>query len=161
LRVKPTSPLQFTVVRSINAGAAKVFDVLTSESGMKAWIPLCRCAEWRHQGEALFPGVGSIRHIVLVGGLVAAERIVGWEAGRELQYTFDQSSLPLSRVTDRYLGISQIESIDATSSCLRWSVYFDVPEGLKWLTPALRSGLRSVVGLMASRLKNESEKPNR
>jgi hypothetical protein len=161
LRINPASALQFTVVRTIGTGTAKVFDILISESGMKAWIPLCRSAEWRHPVDAKLPDIGSIRHIVLIGGLIAAERIVGWEAGRELQYTFDQSSLPLNKMTDRYLGVTQIESIEAERTRLRWSVYFDVPESLKWLTPLLRFGLRSFVGLMANRLKKESENANR
>jgi Polyketide cyclase / dehydrase and lipid transport len=148
----PSSKLQFTIIRDINAS---MVTVLTAESGMKAWIPLCRSAQWRPSGATL--GVGAVRYIVLSGGIIAAERITAWEPVRELHYTFDESSIPLAAVTRNYVGITRVELLDSRCTRLTWSVHFDAPGRLKLLEPMLRASLRMFIGVMASRAARTSE----
>jgi uncharacterized protein YndB with AHSA1/START domain len=153
----PSSKLQFVVVRDIEANVERVFDVVTSEAGMKAWIPLCRSAQWRYPMGVSAPGVGSVRFIRLVAGIYAAERIVAWEAGRELHYTFDATTLPFDKLTRGYVGVMRVDPVGANRTRLTWSVYFDTPGRLNLLAPMVRASLRAFIGLMASKLKRASE----
>jgi hypothetical protein len=153
----PASTPQFVVVRDIAAAPNVVFDAITSEAGMRSWIPLCRSVEWRHPPGQFAPCAGSVRYIVLSGGLVAAERLVAWDEGRELQYTFDQSSIPLGAVTTNYVGATRVESWGASKARLTWSIYFDTPGWQGLLAPALRLNLRAFIGLMASNVRRISE----
>jgi len=153
----PTSTLQFVVVRDIAATPATVFDALTSPSGMRAWVPMCRSAEWRHPAGRDSPGMESVRYIVLRGGLVAAERIIAWEAGRELHYTFDESSIPLGAVTTRYVGTTRVESGASAQTRLTWSIHFDTPGWQRALAPVLRLNLRGFIGLMAGNVRRIAE----
>lgn len=156
----PVSTPQFVVVRDINAAENVVFDAITSEAGMKAWVPLCRSAEWRHPPGRNVPGPGSVRHIVLSGGLVAAERLVNWEEGRELQYTFDRSSIPLGAVTTNYVGATRVESLGPSRTRLTWTIYFDAPSWQRVLAPVLRLNLRGFIGLMANNVRRIAENKN-
>jgi uncharacterized protein YndB with AHSA1/START domain len=153
----PTSTLQFVVVRDIDATPAAVFDALTSPSGMRAWVPMCRSAEWRHPVGRNSPGEDSVRYIVLRGGLVAAERIIAWEDGRELHYTFDESSIPLGAVTTRYVGTTKVERGGSAQTRLTWSIYFDSPGWQRALAPVLRLNLRGFIGLMAGNVRRTAE----
>ncbi len=157
----PTSRLQFEVVREVNAAPHVVFDALTSEAGMKAWVPLCRSAEWRNPPGRNVPGKDSVRYIVLAGGLVAAERIIDWREGRELHYTFDQSSIPLGAVTTRYVGTTRVESGGSASTRLTWAIHFDAPGWQAALAPIMRLNLRGFIGLMASNVRRIAEAANR
>lgn len=148
----PASRLQFVVVRDIDADVARVFDVLTSEAGMQAWIPMCRSVDWRHAAGAKTPGVGSVRHIVLAGGGVAAERIVAWERGRELHYRFDRTTLPIQQLTRDYVGVTRVDPIGAGRTRLSWSIHFDSPGVLAAASPIVRMSLRPLIASMASRL---------
>jgi hypothetical protein len=156
----PASTPRFVVVRDIAAAHRVVFDAITSEAGMKALIPFCRSAEWRHPPGRIAPGQGSVRYIVLSGGLVAAERLIGWEAGRELQYTFDQSSIPLGAVTTNYVGATRVESLGPSETRLTWSIYFDAPGWQALLAPILRLTLRGFIGLMANNVRRTAENKN-
>ena len=151
---------QFVVVRDVNASSQAVFEALTSQAGMQAWVPLCRSVEWRHPVGRSDPGEGSVRHIVLRGGLVAAERIIGWEEGRELRYTFDASSIPLAKVTTGYVGATRVEG-DAARARLTWSIYFESPGWQATLAPLLRLSLRGFIGLMAGNVRRIAEAKKR
>jgi uncharacterized protein YndB with AHSA1/START domain len=156
----PASTPQFVVVRDIAAAPSSVFDAITSETGMKAWIPLCRSVEWRHPPGLLAPGKGSVRYIVLAGGLVAAERLVDWEEGRELQYTFDESSIPLGAVTTNYVGATRVDSLGSSKTRLTWSIHFDTPGWQGLLAPIVRLNLRGFIGLMANNVRRIAENKN-
>lgn len=156
----PASTPQFVVVRDILAAPSAVFDAITSEAGMKAWIPLCRSVEWRHPPGRIAPGQGSVRYIVLSGGLVAAERLIGWEAGRELHYTFDKSSIPLGAVTTNYVGATRVDSLGSSKTRLTWSIYFDTPGWQGLLAPIMRLNLRGFIGLMANNVRRIAENKN-
>jgi uncharacterized protein YndB with AHSA1/START domain len=153
----PTSTLQFVVVRDIAATPVAVFDALTSPAGMRAWVPMCRSVEWRHPPGRDTLGKDSVRYIVLRGGLVAAERIIAWEEGRELHYTFDESSIPLGAVTTRYVGTTRVESAGSAQTRLSWSIHFDTPGWQRALAPVLRLNLRGFIGLMASNVRRIAE----
>lgn len=153
---KPASRLQFVIVRDIDADAARVFEVLISEAGMKAWIPMCRTAVWRHPAGAKALGPGSVRHIVLDGGIVADERILAWEPGRELHYRFDQTTLPIAGLTRNYVGVTRVEPLAAGRSRLNWAIHFDTPGALALLAPALRFSLRLLIDAMAGKLARAS-----
>jgi uncharacterized protein YndB with AHSA1/START domain len=153
----PSSKLQFIAVRDVNVSPQAVFEALTSPAGMKAWVPMCRSADWRHPAGRSTPGVDSVRYIVLSGGLVAAERIIGWEEGRELQYTFDESSIPLAAVTSRYVGTTRVERGGSAQTRLSWSIYFDTPGWQRATAPIVRSSLRAFIGLMASNVRRTAE----
>jgi uncharacterized protein YndB with AHSA1/START domain len=156
----PRSTPQFVVVRDIDAPQSVVFDVITSEAGMRAWIPLCRVVEWRHPPGRIAPVAGSVRYIVLAGGLIAAERLIDWDEGRELQYTFDRSSIPLGAVTTNYVGATRLEAQGASKTRLIWSIYFDTPGWQALLAPVLRFNLRGFVGLMANKVCKIAENKN-
>ncbi len=153
----PASTPQFVVVRDIAAAQNVVFDAITSVSGMKAWVPLCRSVEWRHPSGRKVLGSGSVRYIVLCGGLVAAERLVAWDEGRELHYTFDRSSIPLGAVTTNYVGTTRVESLGTAATRLTWSIYFDTPGWQGILAPILRLNLRGFIGLMANNVRRIAE----
>jgi uncharacterized protein YndB with AHSA1/START domain len=153
----PISTLQFVVIRDIAATPAGVFDALTSLAGMQAWVPMCNWVEWRHPPSRNSLGTDSVRYIVLRGGLVAAERIIAWDEGRELHYTFDESSIPLGAVTTRYVGTTRVESGGPTQTRLTWSIYFDTPGWQRALAPILRLNLRGFIGLMASNVRRIAE----
>jgi uncharacterized protein YndB with AHSA1/START domain len=153
----PTSTPQFVVVRDIDASQAIVFDAITSEAGMKAWVPLCRSVEWRHPAGRNVTGIGSVRYIVLLGGLIAAERLIDWDEGRELQYTFDKSTIPLGAVTTNYVGTTRVESLGSARTRLTWSIYFDTPGWQALLAPMVRVNLRGFIGLMASNVRRFAE----
>jgi len=153
----PRSTPQFVIVRDIDAPQSVVFEVITSEAGMRAWIPLCRSVEWRHPPGRTAPAAGSVRYIVLAGGLIAAERLIDWDEGRELQYTFDRSSIPLGAVTTNYVGATRLESQGASRTRLIWSIYFDTPGWQGLLAPVLRLNLRGLIGLMAGNVRKIAE----
>ncbi len=157
----PTSKLQFVVIRDIEATPRAVFDALTSLAGMKAWVPLCRSVEWRHPPGKSVPGKDSVRYIVLRGGLVAAERLIGWDEGRELQYTFDTSSIPLGAVTTGYVGTTRVDGVGPASARLTWSIYFDTPGWQRPLAPLLRLSLRTFIGMMAGNVRGIAEATSR
>jgi len=147
----PASKLQFEIVLDIAADAAQAFAAMVSEAGMRAWIPLCRSARWQHPPGQKAIGVASVRHILVAGGIVAAERIVAWEEGSELHYVFDKTSLPLAQLTRGYVGVMRIESADDGRSRLYWAVHFDPAPGplASRAAPIMRATLRPFIALMA------------
>jgi hypothetical protein len=152
----PSSRFQFAVTRDVAADASTVFEVLTSEAGMMQWIWKCRSAEWRHPAGVTAPGIGSIRHIVLAGGLVASERIVAWDEGRGLHYTFAEASMPVGRLTHDYVGVTTVEPLGPGRARLEWSVHFD-PAALPLAASLVRLGLRPAIGLMAGNIVRVAE----
>ena len=155
---QPKSPLRFTVVREINADVARAFEALTSIKGMQAWIPQCRQVRWIHPKARRQIGVDSVRHILLPGGIVAAERIVAWEAGHELHYCFDpESTFPVNALTRNYVGTTRIEALSAKRSRLTWSAHFDAPGPLALLVPLVRASLWPLISVMAWRLARHAE----
>ena len=153
----PTSQQAFVIVRDIDAPVSRVFEQLTSEAGMKAWVPLCRSAQWQHPKGARGPGVDSVRDIRLHGGIIAAERMVAWDPGRELHYSFDATTLPVAALTRGYVGVTRIEARGAGTSRLHWAIHFDSPGPLALLRPLVIASLQPLVATMAGRLKRLSE----
>lgn len=153
----PASKFQFAVERKVAANIDSVFEVLTSEAGMRQWISGCRSVEWRHPAGVTQPGLGSLRHIVLAGGIVAPERIIGWEQGRGLHYTFDGGSLPISRLVDDYVGVTRLEATGPNSTKLTWAVHFNPRDRFGLTGLLLRGGLRPAITLMARNIGRAAE----
>lgn len=154
----PSSRLRFSLSRPVAASQARVFDALTSEEGMRQWLPMCRSAHWQHPDGKSAPGLGSIRQLVLAGGVVADERIIGWEPGVGLQYTLVDPAMPLARLTENYVGVTYIEPTSTDRCVLHWAAHFD-GRGVKgFIAPGLAAALRPVVSGMAGRLKKISER---
>ena len=124
---------------------------------MKAWIPLCRSAEWRHPAGKTSPGKGSVRYIVLHGGILAAERMLAWEQDRELHYSFDQTTLPIAALTRNYVGVTRLEPISAGRTRLIWNIHFDGPGLLALSLPAVRASLYPLIVRMATQVKRVAE----
>ena len=154
----PSSRQQFVIIRDIAAEPAKVFEHLTSEAGMKAWIPLCKSAQWRHAGQARGPGVDSVRQIRLHGGSVADERVLAWKAGRELHYSFDRTTFPVVGLTRNYVGVTRIDKAGRGRSRLTWAVHYDTPGVLQLSRPLVSPGLKLLIATMAGNLKALSER---
>ena len=153
----PVSRQQFVVTRPIAAPAIRAFDILTSETGMQSWIPLCRTATWLHPPLRKTPGTDSVRSIVLAGGIIASERIIAWEQGRALQYTFDATTLPIARLTRNYVGTTQFESDGGDRCVLTWAIHFDAPGILVPFAPLVRSLLKPLISLMSDKLVKLAE----
>ncbi|WP_428312998.1 SRPBCC family protein [Hydrocarboniphaga sp.] len=153
----PRSRQQFVIVRNVSATAERVFDVVISPAGMKAWVPMCRSAVWRHPAGTRGPGVGSVRVIEMPGGIVAEETIVYWKAGRQLNYRF-AASAPLTKVAHDYEGMTRVESTGPASCRLTWAIHFDAPGALAVLAPVVRLSLRGLIGLMVLRVVRISER---
>lgn len=113
---------------------------------MRQWISGCQSVTWSHPDGRTAPGVGSVRHIVLFPKLLAPERILAWESGHGLHYTFDGGSLPVERMVSNYVGVTLVKAITPSSSRSIWAVYFDPRFALAGLL--LRAGLKPVIGLM-------------
>lgn len=153
----PASTLQFRITRNIDADLATVFDTLTSEAGMKRWIPLCRSAEWRHPAGMMAPGKGSVRYIVLHGRVLAAERMLAWVPGRELHYGFDQTTLPVAGLTRGYVGVTRLEPAAGSGTRLIWDIHFDAPGLLALSLPVVRASLQPLIARMATQVQRVAE----
>jgi hypothetical protein len=150
--VPPSSSLQFTIARDIDANASKVFETIVSTQGMERWAPGCERAEWLHPAGTSQPGVGSIRRLLLQGGTVATERIVAWDPGRELHYVMDAPMPIVSPLTRNYVGVTRVEPLGPDRSRLYWQIYFDTPGLLQLSAPVLRPLMKAMIGRMADKI---------
>lgn len=154
---KPPSRLRFSVSRPVAASHTRVFEALTSEAGMRRWLPMCKSARWEHPEGKTSLCVGSIRRIVLAGGIVADEKIIAWEDGVGLHYGFVNPAFPLARLTEHYVGVTRIEKTGANECILHWAAHFD-GRGFKGaVAPALAATLRPMMSGMVDRLKAIAE----
>lgn len=154
----PSSKFRFVVSRPVAANHQRVFDLLVSEAGMKAWLPMCKSARWQHPPGRNEPGVGSIRLLILGPGASANERIVAYEKGLGLHYTFADADFALARLTENYVGVTEIEPTGSDSCILRWASHFDASGIKAALAPVLAFALRPMMSGMTGRLKALAER---
>jgi hypothetical protein len=152
----PVAKQQFVVVRDIDASAERVFDAIVSPEGMMAWVIGCRAASWQHAAGADALGVGSLRILELPGSVVR-ERIVYWQAGRQLNYQLQPPS-PLQKVVTRYEGATSVTPISPSQCRLTWAIHFDTPGAQALSAPLVRPAMRVLIGQMSTQLARFAEK---
>jgi uncharacterized protein YndB with AHSA1/START domain len=151
----PAAQQQFVITRDIDASAQQVFDAIVSTEGMLAWVIGCRAARWQHARGADAPGIGSLRILELPGSVVQ-ERIVHWQAGRQLNYQLQPPS-PLQKLVTRYEGVNEVIATGPASCRLSWAIHYDTPGLQALIAPGFRLAMRALIGQMATRLARFAE----
>ncbi len=152
----PNAKQQFMITRDVRASAERVFDALTSPEGMTAWALGSPSASWEHAKGSKSPDVGSVR-VFGVGASDVRERIVYWEANRQLNYRIEPPS-PFEKVVTNYEAVTAVTPTGPSSCRLTWSAHYDTPGMQAVLAPVVRLGLRAVIGAMAKRLARFAER---
>jgi uncharacterized protein YndB with AHSA1/START domain len=151
----PAAKRQFTVTRDVRASAERVFEALVTPDGMKVWALGCRSASWEHPAGAGGPAEGSVR-IFGLGGSDVRERIVHWDANRQLNYRIEPPSA-FEKIATNYEGVTAVTPTGPSSCRLTWSAHYDTPGMQAVVAPVVRLGLRVLIGAMAKRLAKLAE----
>jgi uncharacterized protein YndB with AHSA1/START domain len=157
MSANPNAKQQFIVTRDVRASAERVFEALVSPEGMLVWALSPRSASWEHPAGATGLGLGSVRVFGLGGSQVMRERIVYWEAGRQLNYQIESPS-PMEKVTTHYEGVTTVSSTGPSTCKLTWAAHYDTPGLQAVVAPVVRLGLRMLLGRMATLLVKFAEK---
>jgi len=88
----PSAKQQFVIVKDIAASPEQVFKSLCSATAMKAWVPMCRSATWRHPPGVHSPGLGSVRVFELPGRTACGGAHGCLGSGHRFNYRFEPPS---------------------------------------------------------------------
>jgi len=151
----PAAPQQFVVTREVRASAERVFEALNAPDSMKVWARGCRSAAWEHPPGAAGPDEGSVR-IFGIGDSQVRERIVHWQAHRQLNYRIEPPS-SLEKVATNYEGVTAVTPTGPSTCRLTWAVHYETSGLQTVVAPVVRAGMRALIGEMARRLARFAE----
>jgi len=101
----------------------KVFARIADHAALSDWVPLVQEVAVTHP-RPLAPGestIGTTRYITFKGGLEISEKVVYWNPPYCYAYTTEGKHFPFKN----YVGLFQVEPIEAQSGKLIFREYFD------------------------------------